>query len=413
MQAILITIGDEILNGQTQDTNSSAMARMLSKIGVFVEEFRSVKDQVPQIISAIDESLKKADVVLTTGGLGPTKDDKTRDALCTYFKVDLVQDDEVKANVERILSGNTLTLDLNYKQSFIPANATPLINAKGTAPALHFQLDNKQLFVMPGVPYEMHYLMQEYILPNLKTKVSNDHIDYRYLYIYNVPESILSKELESFEDNLGEGISLSYLPDLNLVKLRLTFANQDTNVVDECFEELKNTLPKNTFYTEGDKPLELQMGELLTNKGLNLGIAESCTGGYLSHLITSVSGASTYYLGSLVSYAYDVKNTLLKVNKEQMIRDGAVSKETVEQMASEVNNLLNADCGIAISGIAGPGGGTDEKPVGTVWISTNYKGELYSKQYRFKGDRFQVILRSARNAMIQLMQQVEGQLLVK
>jgi nicotinamide-nucleotide amidase len=412
MKGIVITIGDELLNGQIYDTNSAKIAEMLTAIGVEVIRFMSISDSESDIREAIDSSLNEVDHVLVTGGLGPTKDDITKPVVCDLFNIsEHWVDEEVKEFNERIFKSRKELLELNKDNWMIPESATTLMNKKGTAPGLKFERNGSYLYLMPGVPAEMKYLMENEIIPDIVENGVDFNLLYRFVSTYQVPESELSALLEDFEAGLPNNISLSYLPNLDKVKLRLSgkgyYADEINTDLDKHYSDLLNHLSK-YFYVEGDIEIEERLSELLINYDLKLGVAESCTGGYLSHLITSVPGCSQYYMGSLVSYSYEVKNELLNVNKEKMEREGAVSQDTVEQMAGEVKNIMNADCSMAISGIAGPGGATPDKPVGTVWICTRLKEGMETKKYQFKGSRDQIIIRSARAAMIQLIGQIQS-----
>lgn len=412
MKGIVITIGDEILNGQIKDTNSSEMAQRLSAIGVEVVKFLSISDKESEIKSTIDYALNETEIVLVTGGLGPTNDDKTKPSVCELFGVEGFEiNSEVKEFNERIFKNRPELLDINSDNWKIPTGAIALINKKGTAPGLKFERNGSNLYLMPGVPAEMKYIMEHAIIPDIMSYGVRGFISYRFVSTYQVPETELSIKLEDFESSLPENIGLSYLPNLDKVKLRLSGKGINEKELeddlDRYFTELLSYL-SNYFKVEGEQSLEERLGDLLIKNELNLGVAESCSGGYLSHLITSVPGCSKYYMGSLVSYSYEVKNELLKVDKEKMLSEGAVSKETVEQMVKEVAGLMNARCSVSISGIAGPGGATMNKPVGTVWISSNFNNDITSKKYQFKGSRDQIVIRSARAAMIQLIRQIES-----
>ncbi len=412
MQCEIITIGDEILIGQIVDTNSSWLGRTLNSEGIDIHQVRSIRDEPEDIHNALDDLHELTELVVLTGGLGPTRDDKTKASLASYFGVELVHHPDVEAHIESIFARfNRNVNKLNRSQAWLPANCTPLFNEKGTAPGMLFQNHNRWYVSLPGVPYEMKHLIEDKMLPLLKKKVTiNKVLVHRTLLTQGVPESILAEKLEAFEDALPQHLSLAYLPSPGRVRLRITGRGPKNSgietLLDENFDVLKEAL-QSIVYGEGDDEMEEIVGKALRNAGQTVGVAESCTGGYISHLLTRVPGSSDYFKGSLLTYSNDLKQSILDVSESDLISHGAVSKPVVEQMAFKAAEVLGTNYALSTSGIAGPGGGSPEKPVGLVWIGLAGPNGVKSAQFQFNGDRERIIRKTALTALDMLRRELE------
>ena len=407
MNIEIITIGDELLIGQVVDTNSAWMSQKLSEAGFEVNYITSIKDDYNAIFSAIEAGFNRADVLLLTGGNGPTKDDITKNTLCDYFEDHLVLDNEVVDNIIALFKEKNLQLnELTHNQAFVPQSSTVIQNKVGTAPVLWFEKNKKVLVSMPGVPFEMRYAMQEEIIPRLtaqfEAKVFLKHV----LYTHGVSESALAIELNDFEEQLPNDFALAYLPGGGVIRLRLSVKGEEhaAEMIKQV-EKLKNIIGS-YFLIESEGPLEEVLGKVLKDKKLSISLAESCSGGYIAHLFTSLPGASNYFKGGVVSYANSAKMNLLHVSKSSLEKYGAVSKQVVEEMAKGALAAFKTDCAIAVSGIAGPDGGTTEKPVGTVWICTICNESVVTRQYMFGSSRENNIRRSATMGMVQLLRMI-------
>jgi nicotinamide-nucleotide amidase len=403
LNAILITIGDEILIGQVLDTNSAWIAAALNAAGFKVNKIISVADSRESILNCLKEAEGKADLIIITGGLGPTKDDITKACLSEYFDSPLVCHEPSLKNVERIFNNRGIKIsEINRKQADIPECAKPLLNKLGTAPGMWFERDNTIIVSMPGVPYEMKYLTKEYVIPELIKRSDKPHIYHRTVLTIGIGESHLSERIASWEDDLPEEIKLAYLPQPGMVRLRLTSfgrtAHENKVLVDNEIQKLIQLIPGLIFGFDNDK-LESVIGSLLKEKSLSISTAESCTGGYIAHLLTSVAGSSSYYKGSVVSYANSIKEKSLGVNSEMLTKYGAVSREVVTAMAVGVRELMETDYSLATSGIAGPEGGTPEKPVGTVWIALASDNGVISSKFLFGEHRERNIRKAALSAL--------------
>lgn len=405
MNVEIITIGDEILIGQIVDTNSAWMAQELTKNGFGISAITSIGDSENAIIQAIDSAFDRADILLLTGGIGPTNDDITKHTLCQYFHTALVFNDDVLQNIEQIfLSRNFQLNTLTRNQAYVPASCTVIQNTTGTAPILWFEKDGKVLVSMPGVPFEMKVAMEKDIIPRLQqTFHRNEYLRRSYL-VTGITESALAIELTAFENKLPNGFSLAYLPSFGMIRLRLSaWGSEYADEMKLQSRKLKRTIG-DYFVAKSEKPLGVLLGQKMKKNNLTVSTAESCTGGYIAHSISAVSGASSYYEGSIISYDNRIKEELLGVEKETLEAHGAVSQEVVEQMAKHVSKELKTDCSIAVSGIMGPEGGTKAKPVGTVWICTKYGNEIVSKKYFVGTSREENISRTSNMALIQLLQ---------
>lgn len=407
MLAEIITIGDEILIGQVVDTNSAWMGQELNKIGVTVKQITSVSDQAEHIIKALDEAQQRADVILMTGGLGPTKDDITKLTLSKYFNMPLRRDEATLEHVSEIFARlNRPMIEANIKQADVPDGCTVIQNKNGTAPCMWFEVNGKIFVSMPGVPFEMMYLMEEEILPRIKEAFHLPFIVHKTILTAGLGESFLAKEIEDIEDKLPEGIKLAYLPKLGQVRLRLSGSGTDEmalrTAINYFAQQIIERIGKYVVIDE-DIALEKAILDLMEAHGLTLSTAESCTGGYISHLITQHAGSSAVFAGGAVAYSYDLKESILGVEHETLTNFGAVSEQTVKEMAQGAIKHFNTDYAIAVSGIAGPGGGMPGKPVGTVWIAIASRHTVIAKLFTFGSKRIQNIERSAMAALTMLL----------
>ncbi|MCX6238512.1 MAG: competence/damage-inducible protein A [Bacteroidia bacterium] len=403
MEADLITIGDEILIGQIVDTNSAWMAQQLNDEGINVHQITSISDQPEHIISTLNESGKKASLVLVTGGLGPTKDDRTKSALCTFFGTQLIENKEVLEHINQLLIPRGIAINtLNREQAHVPATAIILPNKLGTAPGLLFNHEGTIFVFMPGVPFEMKYLMENEVLPRIKKLFNTSTIIHRTVLTQGLPESILAERIDDWEDSLPECISLAYLPSPESMRLRLSARGDDkeylSNLLEQNIKELTEIIPGYIFGYEDDT-MAGNIGKILKEKGLTVSVAESCTGGNIAHFFTLNPGSSEYFKGGVVAYSNEIKVKLLGIDPQLIAENGAVSKEVVEAMAVAVRQLLQTDYAIATSGIAGPGGGIPEKPVGTVWIAAADSDSVVSKTFNFGNNRKRNIIRSSQTAL--------------
>ncbi len=389
--AELLTIGDEILYGQIVDTNSQWMSIELDKVGIKVIRKTTVGDVESEILTAFAEAENRADIILITGGLGPTSDDLTKPLLAKYFNCGLVINEEALREVTEFFKsrGRELT-EINRQQAALPTACEKITNPNGTAPGMWFNKNGKIFMSMPGVPHEMKKMMTDSVIPKLKETFNTPVIYHRVIRTIGLGESYLAEKISDWEKALPDHIKLAYLPSLGEVKLRLTsFGNSSEQMeseVSELTDKLKLLIGQFIF-GYGDDPIEVVIGKTLREKKLTLSVAESCTGGYLSHLITSVPGSSDYFLGSMIPYAYEIKMRQLGVKPETLEKYGAVSEPTISEMASVVRARFNTDIGVATSGIAGPGGATPDKPVGTVWIAYSDKHQTVTKKLQLSKDR--------------------------
>ena len=405
MQAEIITIGDELLIGQVIDTNSAWMAGELNLTGIRVHQITSISDNREHILQTLKEASERAEIILITGGLGPTKDDITKQTLCEYFGSKLVFSQEAYDNVSRIFSlRNYPVTELNRLQAMVPENCSILNNENGTAPGMWFEKNGKIFVSMPGVPFEMKTMLTNQVLPRL-TGQSNLVILHRTLLTEGVGESFLATRIETWEDSLPSCIKLAYLPQPGIVRLRLTATGTDRNMLREAIAKAEADLqPLAGEYLWGydnDSFPEL-IGRLLRDKKLSLSTAESCTGGTIARMITSVSGSSDYFKGSVVAYSNQIKERLLGVRHETLLEQGAVSEQTVIEMAEGARKYLDTDFAVSVSGIAGPNGGTSEKPVGTVWIAVASPGKTITGKFLFGEHRGRNIQRAATSALSML-----------
>jgi len=409
MVAEIITIGDEILIGQIVDTNSAWMAKQLNLNGIKIKQITSIADDAGHIVEALNAARERAAIILITGGLGPTRDDITKSTLADYFNMPIRRDEETLRHVEEIFSKlNKPMLEMNRRQADVPDGCTVIKNKNGTAPCLWFE-DKGTIFVaMPGVPFEMMYLMDEEILPRIKQLFKLPFIYHKTILTANIGESFLATELADIEDKLPETIKLAYLPSLGQVRLRLSSTGTDESQlkaeVDYFAAQLVNKVSQYVV-AEEDLPLEKVLLDLMESKKLTLSTAESCTGGYIAHLITQHPGCSKVFDGGAVTYSYELKESVLGVKAETLQKYGAVSEETVKEMAAGAIRNFKTDLAVAVSGIAGPDGGTPDKPVGTVWIAVATKDLVIAKVFLFGNKRAQNIIRSANAALSMVLNQ--------
>ncbi|HNT50388.1 MAG TPA: competence/damage-inducible protein A [Cyclobacteriaceae bacterium] len=406
--AELITIGDEILYGQIVDTNSQWMSTELDKIGIKVVRKTTVGDLESEILAVFAEAETRADVILITGGLGPTSDDLTKDCLAKFFNCSITIHEEALAEVTEFFKsrGRELT-ELNRQQAALPTACQKITNALGTAPGMWFDKRDKVFMSMPGVPHEIKKIMTDHVIPRLSKKYQLPVIHHKIIRTIGIGESFLAEKIADWENALPKHIKLAYLPSLGEVKLRLTGfgtslqqLESETNV---WVEKLKERVGQ-FIYGFGEDPIEVVLGKTLRDRNLTLSIAESCTGGYLSHLITSVPGSSEYFLGTMIPYAYEIKMRQLGVKPETLEKYGAVSEPTIIEMANIVRAKFSTSIGVATSGIAGPGGATPDKPVGTVWIAYSDKHQTVTKKLQLTKDRA-LNIRLASIAVLNLIRQ--------
>lgn len=403
----IITIGDEILIGQIVDTNSAWMGAELSKAGFDVVQITSVHDEAMPIQSGLKAALGRADVVLVTGGIGPTKDDVSKRTLCDFFHTRLVHSEAVLQNIQRLYTHRRDVLnDLTRAQAMVPEGATIIQNTVGTAPITWFDCEGGQVVVsMPGVPYEMRQAMSAEVIPRLQKKFDTPALLHKTLLVTGYPESALALKMADWEAALPANLHVAYLPNYSIIRLRLTGTGDDMLALDfamnQQIDQLKALLGTAVVCDE-DITVAEWLGRLLKSRGLTLATAESCTGGNIAHLITQVPGSSEYFKGTVVSYANEVKTGVLGVRAGDLERHGAVSQPVVEQMAQGVRRLLRTDWAVATSGIMGPGGGTPDKPVGTVWMAVCSADRLISRPYHVNHHREQNIERASQLALLML-----------
>lgn len=408
ISAELLTIGDEILYGQIVDTNSQWMGVELSNAGIRVVRKTSVGDTEEAILTAFAEAEKRADIILITGGLGPTSDDLTKPCLAKYFNCEVKIHEEALAEVTEFFKnrGRELT-EINRQQAALPVCCEKITNVMGTAPGMWFERNGKVFVSMPGVPHEMKRMMTDIVIPRLQQHFPTPTIHHQLIRTVGIGESFLAERIAPWEQALPPHIKLAYLPSLGEVKLRLTAHGADKHTLEqqtrELIEKLK-PLAGEYIFGYGTDPLEIVVGNTLREKGLTLAVAESCTGGYLTHLITSVPGSSDYFLGSIIPYAYEIKMRQLGVKPETLEQHGAVSEPTIIEMANLVRAKFNTSVGVATSGIAGPGGATPDKPVGTVWIAYSDRHQTVTRKLQLSKDRL-INIKLASVAVLNLIRQ--------
>ena len=403
MNAEIICIGDELLIGQVINTNATWLAQQLNLIGIEVYQVTAVSDNKDHIKTALETAGIHSDIIVITGGLGPTKDDITKQSLCEYFNTLLKFDQQAYEQIEELfrIRGMKVT-ELNRMQAEIPENCIPIKNKNGTAPGMWFEDKGKTYISLPGVPFEMQPMMTDHVLPALKQRCQSGIIIHKTVLTQGVGESWLSEMIAGWEDSLPESIKLAYLPQPGIVRLRLSARGSDKNELSLLLQHhinlLKNKIPDLIFGYDSDT-LEEITGKLLRQNGKTLSTAESCTGGYIAHLITGIPGSSDYYTGSIIAYSNYIKEKELGVSKQTLTKHGAVSEEVVVQMAKGIRKKFNTDYSIATSGIAGPGGGSAEKPIGTTWIAVASEENVVAKKFLFGENRERNIRKTAVTAL--------------
>ncbi len=412
MKAEIINIGDELLIGQVVNTNASWMATELTLAGVNVVQITAIADHEQAIGNALDQAAGRADIILMTGGLGPTKDDITKKVLASYFNSKMIFHEPTFEQVKAIFKARNFEVsDVNRNQALIPEKCTPLFNKNGTAPGMWFEQNNKVFVSMPGVPFETKVMMKEQVIPKLKEFFKLKSIVYKTVMTTGLGESFLAEKIKDWENNLPENIKLAYLPQPGIVRLRLTAKGENEAHLRKEIDLQVNKLHKlvdDLIFGYDDVTMEEVIGQLLTKSGKTMSTAESCTGGYIAQMITSVAGSSNYFMGSVVSYSNQAKINLLNVPEQAIEQYGAVSKRVVEAMATGARKKFNTDYAVATSGIAGPSGGTDEKPVGTTWIALATPNGVKSKLYHFGEHRGRNIRRAALAALDMLRLEIKG-----
>ncbi len=412
MTAEIITIGDEILIGQIVDSNSAWMAEKLNLAGIKVHQISSISDDETHIINALNEAAARVDLVLMTGGLGPTKDDITKKTLCKYFDTKLLVHNDILEDINALFKSRGFPiLKENMQQAELPENCTIIRNYHGTASGMWFEKNNTIFVSMPGVPREMEKLMEDGVIPKLKEEFELPVIVHRTILTYGFIESELSNLIEDWELNLPEGMKLAYLPSLERLRLRLSIRGNNREKLEKLINQEEKKLKKylgDAIFGHGEQSLQEMLGKMLAEKNRTLATAESCTGGNIARLITGIPGSSVYFKGAVVAYENGIKEKVLKVKPDDIVKHGAVSKQVVEQMALGVKHLMNTDYAIATSGIAGPGGGTEEKPVGTIWIAIAGPDKLISKKYTFGKQREFNIRRTSSVALNKLRKMLIG-----
>jgi nicotinamide-nucleotide amidase len=406
MLAEIITIGDEILIGQVVDTNSAWLAEQLNLIGIKVKQITSVSDEENHIINSLNEASERAEIIFMTGGLGPTKDDITKKTLCSYFNTKLVFNNEVYKNIEQFfIQRNLPMLESNRLQAELPENCTIVPNKIGTAAGMWFTKGNKQFISMPGVPFEMKAMVEDSLIPMIKAKFKLPVIIHRTILTYGIGESFLANKIKDWEDNLPSNIKLAYLPSPEQMRIRMSLSGFNENKLHELLTEEEKKLNKiiSQYIFGYDKQTMPEIiGDLLKRDKKSISTAESCTGGNIARLITSIAGSSDYFKGSVVAYSNQIKESILNVKSDDIEQYGAVSEQVVVQMAKGVRELFKTDYAIATSGIAGPTGGTSEKPVGTVWIAIASKERIVANKYLFGSQRDINISRASAMALFNL-----------
>lgn len=411
MKATIITIGDEILIGQILDTNSRYISRALNTHGIVVEERTSIGDNRQQIVETLDRALAQSEVVIITGGLGPTKDDITKHTLCDYFGSTLRYDEVEAEHIRTMLAARNIAFnELNRGQAMVPECCTVLHNAHGTAPGMWFEREGRVVISLPGVPFEMQHLIDESVMPRLAAHFELREIVHRTMITFGIAESILAERISAWEEALPEYIHLAYLPAPNVVRLRLSAYEVEgrrvRNEIDALFEKLRTIIPDNIAGFE-DASVEELVHNILTERGETLAVAESCTGGAIASKFTAQAGASAYFLCGVVSYSNESKSNVLGVKMFDIAQYGAVSEQVAIAMAQGVKGVSGANFAISTTGIAGPSGGSKEKPVGTVWIGIATPSKCYAIKKNCGTDRSQIISRATAYAISMLYEELK------
>ncbi len=398
MKAEIITIGDELLIGQVIDTNSAWLGQALGALGIALYQRTACGDNKNQILDCLTDATERSDIIIITGGLGPTKDDITKTTLCEFFHTNLIQNDKVLEWVTKIFRSRKMPmLEVNLLQAMVPSNCKILWNKSGTAPGMWFENNNKIYISLPGVPFEMKTIFEEEAIPLLRQQFQLPSIYHRTFQTCSIGESFLAEKIMHIEDALPSHIKLAYLPSVGAVRLRLSAYGDNKTLLEEEVNVIANQFYQaigEYIYGENDDSLPLVVGTLLKSNGATLATAESCTGGYIAHQITSIPGSSHYFKGSIISYDNEIKKQELSITDEILENYGAVSEECVTQMAKSIVQKFDVDYGIATSGIAGPEGGSEEKPIGTVWIAIASKEKVMAKKFNMGDNRERTIIRT-------------------
>jgi nicotinamide-nucleotide amidase len=411
LNAEIITIGDEILIGQVVDTNSAFLATELNKLGISVVQITSIPDIRENIIKAFDDAARHADIVIATGGLGPTSDDITKSTLASYFGSNMIVVSSVLEGIRSLLGARGVTMnECNHRQAELPDNCEILHNSAGTAQGMWFKKNGKDYISLPGVPYEMKAIFREEMEPRFRQRFVLPAIQHITLLTHGVPESVMANMIHDWEEKLPENLKLAYLPSPGILRLRITGKTTTDSaalsfIMENETNKLKKIIDEHVFGYNDDK-LEVIVGNLLKSNKLSLSLAESCTGGLIGSLITSISGASEYFIGCIVAYSDAIKTSELNVSPYTLIMNGAVSQPVVEQMADGARSRFKSDFSVAVSGIAGPTGGTDEKPIGTTWIAIASKKRIVSRAFNFGEDRGRNIQKAAIAALFMLRKEI-------
>ena len=411
MKSTIITIGDEILIGQILDTNSRYISQALNRIGVVVAERTSIGDNATQIVETLDRALAATDIVIITGGLGPTKDDITKHTLAKYFDSELIYNETVGEAVEKLLAARGIAFtELNRGQAMVPRCCTVLHNYHGTAPGMWFEKDGKVVISLPGVPFEMVHLIDDSVIPMLRNRFDLKAIVHKTMITSGIAESILAERIAQWEDNLPQVLHLAYLPAPNIVRLRLSAYEVDgesvEKLIDEQFSKLQKIIPEAVVGFE-DASVEQLVHNILIERGESLSVAESCTGGAIASKFTAMAGASAYFMAGVVSYSNESKRDILGVNMDDIIRYGAVSETVAVQMAEGAKRISQSHYAISTTGIAGPTGGSAEKPVGTVWIGIATPTRSFAVLKNCGTDRGQIIQRATAYAIRLLLDELQ------
>ena len=413
IKATIITIGDEILIGQIVDTNSASISKHLNGAGITVEEKTSIGDEAEQIEATLHRALQSSQVVIITGGLGPTKDDITKHTLARIFNSPMHEDERVCEHVRTMLERRGISFnDLNRGQAMVPDCCTVLFNAYGTAPGMWFETESGGVVIsLPGVPFEMEHLMEDEVMPRLKARFALRANVHRTMITAGLPESMLAERIAEWEDALPEWVKLAYLPSPNIVRLRLSAYNQEDGeatraMIDELFDKLYDIIPQHIVGFE-EATMQALVHDILCKRGLTLATAESCTGGTIASRFTAMAGASAYFLGGVVAYANEAKRDILGVDYDDIMKHGAVSECVARQMAEGVRRITGADYAIATTGIAGPTGGSEAKPVGTVWMAVATPHRTVAMMRASGSDRGQIINRASAYAIEMLYKELK------
>lgn len=408
----IISIGDELLIGQVINTNAAWIAQQLDNIGIRIIRITTIADEQKQIVKALDEASERADIVIMTGGLGPTRDDITKQTLCDYFNTALIYDEEIFQHITSLFSGRGYTWNtLNKQQAFVPENCKVLPNNMGTAPGMWFERAGKVYISLPGVPTEMKTLITESVIPGIVAFFpEREAIVHRTVLTQGIAESVLAERIAEWENNLPSNLKLAYLPKAGMVRLRLSAYGHSVATLNELIDKelllLDDLLPGEVFGS-GEENMETAIGNLLRTKNKTIATAESCSGGYIAQLITSVAGSSAYYKGSVIAYSNEIKEQLLDITQEVILKNGAVSEAVVIAMAAGVKRKMGTDFSIATTGVAGPEGGSREKPVGTTWIAVSTPHKTIAQKFTFGKQRERNIRRTAYTALNMLRKELK------